>query len=167
MMAFILWACSSSNPEVSNRSDSKTRAVQNVQPVRSKAPAQPSEKEASVKGIRFEGTVAYSGTQKGSMELEVLDNSTGEPRLLGRQTVSEDGTFSIGVVPDSESLTLMAYLDLTGNSISDDDPRGYLQIDNVSNNLDGLKITILDLDALEIMKSTKTDKPKEASKEKH
>ena len=61
---------------------------------------------------------------------------------------------------------LMAYLDLTGNLISDDDPRGYLKISDATQSAEGLEVVILDLDALEKNKDGKDSKEKEDEKPK-
>ena len=58
------------------------------------------------------------------------------------------GAFTIEVPERPEKLTLMAYIDLTGNRISDD-PRGYLTVPNASENQGSLVVTILDLADLE------------------
>ena len=116
--------------------------------------------------VTFAGTISYSGSASGSVELEVLDNSSGEPILMGRQKLNELGAFSIDVKSESNELMLMAYLDLTGNLISDDDPRGYLKISDATQSAEGLEVVILDLDALEKNKDAKGDDSKEKEDEK-
>jgi hypothetical protein len=95
----------------------------------------------------------------------VLDNSSGEPVLMGRQKLKGLGPFSIDVQSESQELMLMAYLDLTGDLISDDDPRGYLKISEATKSAEGLEVVILDLDALEKKKDDKGVK-KDDSKDK-
>ena len=85
---------------------------------------------------------------------------------MGRQKLNELGAFSIDVKSESNELMLMAYLDLTGNLISDDDPRGYLKISDATQSAEGLEVVILDLDALEKNKDAKGDDSKEKEDEK-
>lgn len=103
--------------------------------------------------VTFEGRVEYSGSSTGTIEIEVLHNTIDQTvNLLAQTTLPELGAFTIEVPERPEELTLMAYIDLTGNRISDDDPRGYLTVPNASENQGSLVVTILDLADLEKVK---------------
>jgi len=177
MLTFLLLACSGSD-SASNTNSDVNPAVQSG--VQEQSAAQPNQKSTpgpsnqnppsgdvpvSAKGVTFAGTVSYAGSQTGSIELEILDNSSGVPMLMGRQTLKEFGAFSIDVTSESNELMLMAYLDLTGNQISDDDPRGYLKITNARQTAEGLDVVILDLKDLENSKDD-TAKGKDKSTDK-
>ena len=77
---------------------------------------------------------------------------------MGRQVLQELVLFSIDVKSESPELMLMAYLDLTDNGISDDDPRGYLKISDSTKEYRGTGTGHLDLDALKKKKDDKEDK---------
>ena len=126
----------------------------------------PSKPEETAGPVTFAGTISYTGSSTGKIALEVLDNSSGEPLLMGRQVLQEFGSFSIDVSSESSELMLMAYLDLTDNGISDDDPRGYLKISDPTKSAEGLDLVILDLDALEKKKVDKEDKQDDSSGKK-
>lgn len=174
MLTFLFLACSGSDSASNTNSDINPAVQSGVQAQSADQPNQkatpgpsnqnPSSGDApvSAKGVTFAGTLSYAGSQTGSIELEVLDNSSGSPRLMGRQTLKELGAFSIDVTSESNELMLMAYLDLTGNQISDDDPRGYLKITNATQTAEGLEVVILDLKDLEKSKDD-TDKSKDKS----
>ena len=172
MIAFLFFACSGSDTpstaveQPGQIADSTGDAAQEARlkatVARSKTGAAPPVAAA----VTFAGTISYSGSANGSVELEILDNSSGEPILMGRQKLKELGPFSIDVKSESNELMLMAYLDLTGNLISDDDPRGYLKISNATQSAEGLDVVILDLDALEKNKEGKDAKEKEDKNEK-
>ena len=171
MIAFLFFACSGSgdpstlveqpNQVADSTGDAAQEARLKATVARSKTGAAP----PVAAEVTFAGTISYSGSAIGSVELEVLDNSSGEPILMGRQKLKELGAFSIDLKSESNELMLMAYLDLTGNLISDDDPRGYLKISNATESAEGLEVVILDLDALEKNKDGK-DSNKDDSKEK-
>lgn len=100
--------------------------------------------------VTFEGRVEYAGSSKGTIEIEVLHNAIDQTvNLVAQTTVPELGAFTIEVPSRPEELTVMAYIDLTGNRISDDDPRGYLTVPNASEDQGALVVTILDLADLE------------------
>ena len=171
MIAFLLFACSGSDT-TSTSAEQPSQVVdstgQKAQEARLKATLAKSQNSTAKPAaeVTFAGTIAYSGSASGSIELEVLDNSSGEPRLMGRQQLKELGSFSIDIKSESSELTLMAYLDLTGDKISDDDPRGYLKISDAKNSVEGLEVTILDLDALEQKKDGKESKKDDSKEDK-
>lgn len=175
MIAFLLFACSGSDtpstPAVqsadqpSQVADSTGDEAQDARLKATLARSKTGAAPPAAAEVTFAGTISYSGSQSGSVELEILDNSSGEPILMGRQKLKELGAFSIDVKSESQELMLMAYLDLTGNLISDDDPRGYLKISEATQSAEGLEVVILDLDALEKNKDGK-DSKKDDSKEK-
>ena len=144
----------SEQPSSSSAGDAAQEARLKATVARSKTGAAP----PAAAEVTFAGTISYSGSASGSIELEVLDNSwSGEPILMGRQKLTELGPFSIDVKSESSELMLMAYLDLTETVISDDDPRGYLKISDATQSAEGLEVVILDLDALEKNKDGKGD----------
>lgn len=174
MLTFLFLAClgsdssTNTNPDVGPAVQSGVQAQSAAQPNQKSTPGPSNQNPPSgdvpipAKGVTFTGTVSYAGSQTGSIELEILDNSSGTPRLMGRQTLEELGAFSIDVTSESNELMLMAYLDLTGNQISDDDPRGYLKITNATQTAEGLQVVILDLEDLEKSKDD-TSKGKDKS----
>lgn len=100
--------------------------------------------------VTFEGRVEYAGSSTGSIEIEVLHNTIDQTvNLVAQTTLPELGAFTIEVPSRPEEVTVMAYIDLTGNRISDDDPRGYLMVPNASEDQGALVVTILDLADLE------------------
>ena len=171
MIAFLFFACSGSDTpstaaeQPSQIADSTGDAAQEARLKATVARSKTGEAPPVAAAVTFAGTISYAGSASGSVELEILDNSSGEPILMGRQKLKELGAFSIDVKSESNELMLMAYLDLTGNLISDDDPRGYLKISNATQSAEGLDVVILDLDALEKNKDGQ-DAKKDDAKEK-
>ena len=163
MIAFLMFACSGSDSSTSTTVEATVQSAgEAAQEAKVNATVAkfdtPSEPEATTGPVTFAGTISYAGSSSGTIALEVLDNSSGEPLLMGRQVLQELGSFSIDVKSESPELMLMAYLDLTDNGISDDDPRGYLKISDSTKNTEELELVILDLDALEKKKDDKEDK---------
>ena len=170
MIAFLMFACSGSDSSttttveatVQSAGEADQEAKVNATLAKFDTPSNPGEATGPVS---FVGTISYAGSSSGTIALEVLDNSSGEPLLMGRQVLEEFGSFSIDVKSESPELMLMAYLDLTDNGISDDDPRGYLKVTDATKSTEGLELVILDLDALEKKKDAKEDS-KDAAKDK-
>lgn len=172
MNLFILLACSGTNDNAYSLPD--TVAVQ--QKLNDKSKNTQSDNASTEGGVElstemegpsvtFEGQVEYKGSQTGTLIVEVLQNSMDQSvRLLANVTLSEFGDFKIDVPIRPNELTVMAYLDLTGNRISDDDPRGYLQVQNSLEAQTGFVVTILDLEELEKVKA-EDDKAQGKSKE--
>jgi len=157
MIHFFLLACNSPSPSATqSNSVSSTTAIEQAPSLPEPENLKPLESPKIV----LSGTVTYQGDAHGSIELEVLDNHLGKPRLMAQQTLEALGEFSIETPSQSEEVTIMAYLDLTGNRISDDDPRGYLVVTEPLSNQANLQLEILDLDAL---KKSKEGSPKEKS----
>lgn len=153
MLMLLLWACGSSEP------NSTEKTVETIETVKSLSDSEDSApKGSTTSDITLSGTVTYSGTAHGSIEVEVLDNSTGEPRLLGNQSLDSIGDFSVTLSEQSTGLTVMAYVDLTGDRISDDDPRGYLLLDAPVQSADNLTVEILEPEALKQSKQEKGSK---------
>ena len=174
MIAFLLFACSGSDTtstssisaeQPSQVVDSTGDEAQEARLKATLAKSQNSTAQPST-SVTFAGTISYSGSASGSIELEVLDNSAGEPRLMGRQSLKEVGPFSIDIQSESSELMLMAYLDLTGDKISDDDPRGYLKISEAKSSAEGLELVILDLDDLDQKKDGKESKKDDSKVDK-
>ena len=92
--------------------------------------------------------------------------------LIKKATIDAVGDFSIEVPQnplDFEkkpvdmtlgALSMMAYIDITGDRISDDDPRGYLELSSLKEQ-SGLSITILDATDLEKQKEKSDSKKTE------
>lgn len=168
MIAFLMFACSGSDSStpttveatVQSAGQAAQEAKVNATIAKFDAPSKP---EATTGPVTFMGTISYEGASNGTIALEVLDNSSGEPVLMGRQVLQDFGPFSIDVKTESSELTLMAYLDLAGNGISDDDPRGYLKITDTTKSTEGLDLVILDLDALEKKKDGKENSKDDAN----
>ncbi len=143
MLMLLLWACGSSEPSSTDKTVEATNAVESVSGTENTA-----SQESKASDITLAGTVAYTGTAHGSIEVEVLDNSTGEPRLIANQSLESVGDFSVTLPSQSTGLTVMAYVDLTGDRISDDDPRGYLLLEAPVKSVDNLTVEILKPEAL-------------------
>ena len=115
--------------------------------------------------VTFDGMVEYAGESTGSIELEVLHNAIDQTvNLVAQTTLPELGHFTIEVPSNPQELTIMAYIDLTGDRITDDDPRGYLKVPNATEPQGNLVVTILDLAELEKQKE-KMDKGTASPKE--
>lgn len=170
MFTFLFLACAGSdsanntNPDVGPAVQSGIQSSQKSTPGPSNQNPPSGDVPVPSKGVTFAGTVSYSGSQTGSIEIEILDNASGYPTLMGRQTLKDFGEFSIDVTSEANELMLMAYLDITGNRISDDDPRGYLKITNATETAEGLEVVILDLDDLEQSKDGKGKKDEASDK---
>ena len=162
MIAFLMFACSGSDSSTTTTVEatvqSAGQAAQEAKVNATVAKFETQSKPETTSGpVNFVGTITYDGSSSGTIALEVLDNSSGEPLLMGRQVLQDFGPFSIDVKSEATELMLMAYLDLSDNGISDDDPRGYLKVTDATKSAEGLDLVILDLDALEKKKDDTED----------
>ena len=170
ILSLFVFACSMPNPPEETKHSSTPSAVmpQNT-PSGSGIPEAKPEDAPEELTVTYTGTVTYKGEATGAIIMEVLDNTTGEPRLVAQTTLTEVGDFSIDLAPRNPELNVMVYIDITGDRISEDDPRGYLKITDAQNPQTGLNINILDNEALKRLKEQegveRTD-PKEDPKEK-
>lgn len=103
--------------------------------------------------IQVSGTIEYAGSITGTRNIEALQNPKGSdhPILLVQQALSNT-TFKIEIPENTEAITLMAYIDINLDGITDDDPRGYYKITTTQENIDNIHIEILDLQDLEKIK---------------
>ena len=192
MLWFLTLGCSENNPEPAPKSEPVVSAQNEKNPPpRVQTPAEGTQEdslgstlspqglpvqlpvESSGPKVTFSGTVVYTGTQTGSIELEVLYNEREKGVVLIKNaTIDAVGEFSIEV-PENPldfekkpidltlgSLSMMAYIDITGDRISDDDPRGYLELSSLKEQ-NGLSITILDAAELEKQKEKSDSKKTE------
>ena len=103
--------------------------------------------------IQVSGTIEYTGSITGTRNIEALQNPKGSdhPILLIQQALS-DTKFRIELPENTDAITLMAYIDINLDGITDDDPRGYYKITTTKENIDNIHIEILDLKDLEKIK---------------
>ena len=162
MLWIMTFGCSDTNPTPAPNPEPVAEVQNEKIPTEIKTPPAPSQ-TPDQSTISLTGTVSYSGELVGSIELEVLYNEPGKDVILIKQeTLDSLGEFTFAV-PDNPldlekgSLSLMAYIDITGDRISDDDPRGYLQLSSLEEKKD-LLVTILDSKDLEKQKSQNDSK---------
>jgi len=116
--------------------------------------------------VTISGTVSYSGESSGEIHIEALQNNpeSPNPTLLQRAELEKMGDFSLQVPKNTLSISLMIYVDLTGNQISEDDPRGYYEFQTKEEDITGIEVTILNEDEMKDAKGDKKEDKKEDKK---
>ena len=110
--------------------------------------------------ITVKGSAVYTGNVKGKIVMEVLqnDSESTHPTLLRQQPLASVGEFELKVPKETEGLTLMIYIDATGNEITDDDPRGYYTFETGTEAINDVVVSILDeKDLLQSKNNAKED----------
>jgi len=81
-------------------------------------------------GIRVSGILAYSGSEKGSLRIDVLKKEDDlPPQLLHIENPDALGAFSFQAPPNTGAVTLVAFIDVSSDGPSADDPAGLLSIE--------------------------------------
>lgn len=109
-------------------------------------------------GVNVSGTVAYTGVQNGEVLLQVITMKPDPERSL-RENRSPDftyvfmehskklgapGAFDIKVPKAFGEATLVAFLDVTSNGVSSDDPAGRVDVTITDNGASDLVLTLSD-----------------------
>jgi len=96
-------------------------------------------------GIKVSGTLTYSGDEKGSLRIDVLKKEDDlPPQLLHIENPDALGAFSFQAPPNTGSVTLVAFIDVSSDGPSADDPAGLISVEIGESPVADLEIALSD-----------------------